>query len=753
MATSWKVDTTLDRVESTHTSEISVIPDVQKSYIDWYIREVNGMIPSPSSLLILCTDKNGNTKTQTDTTNIKIQYTALDELMHIVIYDTIFNVSGEFTVKLYVLNNAVEDVLLTKSFYLNKDIREDIANLEDRIENAIAAIPADYSDLMESIAPLFDTTTNFTKGTYVWHDGSLYVFTADHSAGGWSSSDTISAILSDDLKDLSNLVDHIDSSVQIDSYGPEDILLIPYGQDGALMKSVQVSIKPVQDLHGYSNPWPAGGGASMAQFCDNDYSKVQNGLTFTYTKANEAFSITGTNGKTDENWILFNNQDSFVCQPLTVGETYVFSHNLPAGTYSQITYYTTSSGTSSLVYLAGTGAFHSQSFTVPENFSSVRAFQIGIAAFAGTLSTSGAHFEISKTAPQTWSPYSNICPISGRTAICLMHGDGNLLPAPPDADTWASGYIRDNGTIAGASSTSKEMYSNIYIPARAGVSYTISYTLSSAQNVWAGIAEYDSSRNFITRQTNAANGVSSHQYTFNLSATTAYVRVTLRTYDMIQSFSFYVTATGGEHAINPTTYEISLPDPPGTVYGGTLDLVSGVLTVTHGIIDMGTINWSYNGTRFAGKIVGITSELKRTKGICSHYARYDGAVAGAPDKSIIFGNTASDNQIYCKDSDYSDADVFKAAVAGAQVCYELDETATYQLMAQEIISLAGINILSSNADQIKVILPINLKSYTDDRLDIVDDRLDDLETLSTYIKEVSVSETTLVFTPPAEQEG
>jgi hypothetical protein len=48
------------------------------------------------------------------------------------------------------------------------------------------------------------------------------------------------------------------------------------------------------------------------------------------------------------------------------------------------------------------------------------------------------------------------------------------------------------------------------------------------------------------------------------------------------------TATDYE-SYRGTTYPITIPTPPGTVYGGTLDLTTGVLTVTHANIA------SYNG--------------------------------------------------------------------------------------------------------------------------------------------------------------
>lgn len=59
-------------------------------------------------------------------------------------------------------------------------------SVEEAIKNAGNAGLAHTAD----IAPEFSATSAYTAGDIVYHDGSLYEFTANHAAGAWSTGDT-----------------------------------------------------------------------------------------------------------------------------------------------------------------------------------------------------------------------------------------------------------------------------------------------------------------------------------------------------------------------------------------------------------------------------------------------------------------------------------------------------------------------------------------------------------------------------------
>ena len=49
------------------------------------------------------------------------------------------------------------------------------------------------------IASVFDVTKNYTAGCYVYYEGKLYQFNADHSAGAWDPTDVVEANVTDQV--------------------------------------------------------------------------------------------------------------------------------------------------------------------------------------------------------------------------------------------------------------------------------------------------------------------------------------------------------------------------------------------------------------------------------------------------------------------------------------------------------------------------------------------------------------------------
>ena len=154
-----------------------------------------------------------------------------------------------------------------------------------------------------------------------------------------------------------------------------------------------------------------------------------------------------------------------------------------------------------------------------------------------------------------------------------------------------------------------------------------------------------------------------------------------------------------------TTYPIPLGN---TVYGGTLDVLTGVLTVTMVGVDLGTLSWTHYPTysTFLAYPAGIypVDSSNYARGIkCSIYpsVNYWWSNSAKPDKSI---SHAGGNSIAVKDSSYSDAASFKTAMSGVQLCYELATPQTIQLTPTEVTLLLGENNLFSDGEMTLVYL-------------------------------------------------
>ena len=158
------------------------------------------------------------------------------------------------------------------------------------------------------------------------------------------------------------------------------------------------------------------------------------------------------------------------------------------------------------------------------------------------------------------------------------------------------------------------------------------------------------------------------------------------------------------HAYHKTT-DLS-ENLPQTVYGGSLDLNSGVLTVDRAIVDLGSLNYSYD-TNYSYPDFATTVLLMKTGNASIICSAYDDI---SPSSDYAFGNNASDgiinvnsntyNTLRIRDNRYSDATTFKTAVQGVQLCYELATPFTIQLTPTELTLLKDYAYVSTNGTRI-----------------------------------------------------
>ena len=183
--------------------------------------------------------------------------------------------------------------------------------------------------------------------------------------------------------------------------------------------------------------------------------------------------------------------------------------------------------------------------------------------------------------------------------------------------------------------------------------------------------------------------------------------------------------TGANVVLSPTTdaqdgttYPISWQSVAGTVYGGTLDVTTGVLTVTMAEVDLGTRGWaaSSNG-RFSSSILSPTAKTFSNPAlispvICSHYA------TSSPNKTydhskdnIVALNVDGKVLLYSSSHVGESAATFKAAMSGVQLVYELATPQTYQLTPVEIEMLLGDNNVWADTGDSTVTYRADTKLY------------------------------------------
>lgn len=143
-----------------------------------------------------------------------------------------------------------------------------------------------------------------------------------------------------------------------------------------------------------------------------------------------------------------------------------------------------------------------------------------------------------------------------------------------------------------------------------------------------------------------------------------------------------------------TTYSVTFTDQ-GTVYGGTIDFVTGEGEITWASIAITNINWTKysvsQGNLFRSPVLpncGLVYDSLNV--LCSAYTTKK--ASARTDISISCG---SDGKVDIIDNRYADAESFQAAMSGVhvQLVYELTTPITFSLSAQQLTTLQGQNVV------------------------------------------------------------
>lgn len=542
-----------------------------------------------------------------------------------------------------------------------------------------------------SVAPIFDSTAAYTAGSYCNYNGQIYRFTADHAAGSWTGSDVTAVNVGGELSDLKQ--DFSKYNTEVLGLYPqmqiEDTAVASFadGADDIPVKSLTVDVTPVQDMHGQANPYPPGGGKNLLN--NTASTTTKKGVTFT-VNSDGTVIVNGT-ATDDVELVLTTNA-------VETEGNYTVNGCPSSGSSSTywLNFKTTASGASTWRQEYGSG------LTV----TGVTIQNVGIYVKQGATANNVLFkpmIRLASVSDATFAPYSNICPISGWTGANVSVFDVNLWD-----EEWELGAINNSGvkTVSTTNFRSKN-----YISVQPNATYTIYYGSYTASTILYYYF-YDSNKEYV--------GVSD------------YIGGTYRSFTVPSNACYMLFRTGGSspqnsynhdisinypstdhdyHAYKGNVYSISFPTAAGTVYGGTLDVTSGVLTVTNGYADLGTLNWTYGNNQVfyttVPKKPGLLSPM-----MCSEYLFYVGGYGDAPDKSIS-GNSIY-NFIYVKDSAYTDAATFQTAVSGVQLVYELATPVTYQLTPTEVATILGQNsIFADTGDIAELTYRADLKAYID----------------------------------------
>ena len=492
-------------------------------------------------------------------------------------------------------------------------------------------------------------------------DYSVVVQTTSES--GFSSEWSVPAILSVVTLPEAHITE---SSIVTETVGENpqtytgDIVQIDNSEEITSVESLSVSLEPIQDLHGYDKPWS--GGSNYNQW-DEEW---------------ESGAINGADGSTYNDDTKIRSKNFIRVMPSTA-------------------YYIKAPSVLNYAWYDENQTFISGNTSASPNYARTSPSNAMYFKFCCNGTTYNNDIAINyPSSITTYSPYSNICPISGRTECVTEVCGVNLF----DKTTAENGYIDDaDGQVKQSGNNNK---CTDYIRVEEGLSYYV----KSEQTAGMWGAWYDENKNYLSGVTRYANSV------ITAPTNAKYIRLTAIYNEggNLDTFAInYPSTDTSYHAYNGDTYTTDLGR---TVYGGTLDVVSGELAVDRAMVTFSdSTSWSVTSTsgHYRAYTYALTDILPwsdnqhaTTTMICDRLSAgswedvfVGTAVLGQTNKAIGFGTDSLG---------ITDGASLGAWLANnpLTICYELATPQTYQLTPTEVALLKGDNNVWSDDGEIAV---------------------------------------------------
>ena len=307
------------------------------------------------------------------------------------------------------------------------------------------------------------------------------------------------------------------------------------------------------------------------------------------------------------------------------------------------------------------------------------------------LNAVSVNIEPTQSGSGTPSP-NNIRPISGLTGLSVYRTGVNVWD-----EEWEVGTI----TSGVNSASSVTLRSKNYIPVTAGQTYYFSGPNSKAKYVYC----YDSAKAYINTSI-TVNAPS----TFSVPSGCSYIRFAYTYY--IQDYTTYnhdiainyPSTDTSYHAYNGNTYAVDWSTQAGTVYGGTIDVVTGGLTI-NSIVNVFDGNESFIGTYWPTVICNtalpdVGDYNHRSEMRCSH--------CGTGSRGVSFANSDANKIQFSKVDEVfgvNNATEFATYVATqyangtpVTVYYPLATPITYQLTPMQVAALVTNNVWTNAGD-------------------------------------------------------
>lgn len=497
-----------------------------------------------------------------------------------------------------------------------------------------------------------------------------------------------------------------------------EIASFPDGADGRQIDSIIVNITPVQDLHGQDAPYPPGGGVNKF----GDYTIVNGYITSSGVIASESSNRT---------YIVpvEPNTEYTIKIQRAVATGVTQNDDAQIGEFYDETRPIVNSSVGARIAAGGyINNVYSSTFTTSANakWLAVKVGNVTKTNVEATAST--IQLEKGSSVSANYSPYSNLCPISGWTGANVQADGANLCPFEnfPTSAYWGSNsttLVNFLNKLPVGTYTLYLTYEVVTLPGSGKVSHGRPYLTAMVNGTQTPVLSYqvaDDSSPAVGKTyrdggtftiTEEIKGNFNHCYLYCDQNTPhsgnergSYLAKDIQL-ELGSVASSYTPYTG-------TTLPISWQSVAGTVYGGTLDVISGVLTAE---VVKETKLWSQ------GANSGTATDIQRR-------AFYPARNADITDKTKFLCNVAPTVTSlgvvgfypYAASQFYVTLPVDTDGSTEVEMCYPLAEPVQYQLTPNQLQTLLGQNNLWSNCGSIEsVVYSADTKTYVDDAIPAV----------------------------------
>lgn len=486
--------------------------------------------------------------------------------------------------------------------------------------------------------------------------------------------------------------------------------------DGANLpvKSLTAEINPVQDLNGYDYPWVGGAGKNQYNGADIIFNgrpsdSTLNGITLT-KNSDGSFTVTGT--ATAETRL--NTQATY---QFKAGKSYTISvAGLTNGNIRiEINGSVNGSG------LDYTSEFPTSDFAKTYTITADCGFNyFFLDVQNGATVNNTIRIQIEEGQPTAWTPYENICPISGYDEVNVTRTGKNLID------------------LAGTFTSTQD--SSVTLPAGEYYVYIFNNLDVFAYNSFIQYFNGTSYESFSTTPNEYGYVDAEMQYNQKKCKVTLNKTCTVRQKLQINSatsgtiFAVMLTKDGSNYASVPNeipysmlselyepyqsqTVTVTLND---TTYGGTLNVTTGELVVDRAMVTLdGNTQWTqyavgkYYSSAVAPNMAGGSAVANMFISNLYKFEGEGGSASSAITTDKRFYGQRGYSRFWIYDSSFDTVEALKSMLADTPmtVVYPLDTPQTIQLTASQLSTILGTNVISADSGAVTVEYYANTKLY------------------------------------------